>query len=340
MNVGKYPKKILDTIFDGMERHKYMPSLMLILGIIFIMEGFIFIYSTWGIHAFSHLSLTFLLILISIGTFLLSIVFLYFKEKEGEIREIEEKMNMAPYLQKMDRYFHISNRWVSITIGILLISSIWLLTLLKIGNPNLGDSDILLILTGLMFIVYPFVPKKYSMERDFILTFFIFLLAIMAVIPFLFGLFAKDFTYYFLTEPLHGILNYIGIRNVLIPPATIRIMEPSSLIKRDITIARSCSGIYSFSIFTSAFISFVLVVYQKINRKSVLFLIVGIILAYLGNLLRMTVVILAGYHYGRNALEWTHANLGYLIFFAWMGVFWILLYRFLMKETDEDTGEK
>ncbi len=329
-------KKPLDAIFDILDRYRYLPLVLLISGMIIIMESFIFIYSSLGGY-YSHLSILLLFTAFFIGILDFAILIIYSK-KRGWVTEGIEEGGMAPYLVKINRYIPISNMWVSIGIGILLISAIWVLMLIGVGNPKIGDSDVLLILTGIMFIIYPFIPKKYSLERDFILTFFVFLLIAMALIPFLFDLNSEGFTYYFLTMPLHNMLNLIGIRNLLVPPSTIHIIDPLSKIKSPIIIARSCSGIYSFSIFTSAFVSFVLVIYRKIDLRAVLFLSIGIALAYLGNIIRMTVVVLAGYYYGSSTLEWTHANLGYLIFFAWMGFFWMLLYKFLIKAKKEKMG--
>ncbi len=334
MNDGKSLKKSIDRIFDLLDKYRYMPLLLLMVGIIIIMESFVFIYSSLGGY-YSHLSLLLLFAFFFIGILDFLVLAVYSKKRGWGAKEAEGE-EMAPYLVKINKYIPISNKWISVGIGILLISMIWIFMLVGIGNPKIGDSDILIILTGSVFIAYPFIPKKYSIERDFILTFFVSLMIFMGAIPFLFDIDSEGFTYSFLTMPLHNMLNVIGIKNILIPPSSIQIIDPISKIKSQIIIARSCSGIYSFSIFTSAFVSFILVIYRKINMRAILFLSLGMILAYLGNIIRMTVVILSGYYYGRNTLEWTHANVGYLIFFAWMGFFWIILYKFLIKEKKEN----
>ncbi len=322
---------ISEKLFNMLDKNKNLVILLLIIGIILVMEAFIFIYTTLN-HWFSHLPILLLFILFSAGAIDIILIFLYRKSRGLKIGNAEQRMQMAPYLKMINRYIPISNRFISISIGLFLIASIWMMKVAGIGNPIFGDTDILLVMTGAMFILYPFIPNQYWMERDFTLTFLIFLLTIMGIIPFLFDMAGEDFIYYFLTMPLHNILRYIGIGNALVPPSSIILTGSASKLKGPIIIARSCSGIYSFSIFTSAFISFVLVVYQKIDRKSVLFLGLGIILAYIGNLLRMTIVVLSGYYYGQETLQWTHSNVGYIIFFAWMTVFWLLLYRWLMKE--------
>ncbi len=330
MRKSDSPMAVCEKLFNILDRNKNIVVALLITGIILVMEAFIFMYTTWGIHQFSHLSFLFLLILLSAGVIILSIVFIYIKKSNKYFETTEE--NMAPYLKSLDKYIFISNKYVSVTIGLFLITSIWLLKVVGIGHPGFGDVDILFLMSGGMFILYPFIPSGYWMERDFTLTFLIFLLVIMGIIPFLFDIAGWGFIYYFLTMPLHNILNYMRIGNALIPPSTIILTGSASKLKAPIIIARSCSGIYSFSIFTSAFISFVLVVYQKIDKKSALFLTAGIILAYIGNLLRMTIVILSGYYYGDKTLQWVHSNVGYIVFFTWMTVFWMLLYKLLMKE--------
>ena len=132
-------------------------------------------------------------------------------------------------------------------------------------------------------------------------------------------------------------LNLIGVPNRIL--TTSRIEYYHNGIAGVIIIARSCSGIYSFSIFSSSFIAFALVVYRKMDLKVILFMVLGTLLAYLGNIVRMTIVIASGHYYGAQTMIWVHENVGYVIFFAWMAFFWFLLYKFLMKGS-ENRGQE
>ena len=325
----------LEHMFDIFDRKKNVVSGLLILGVILILEGSIFIYSTLN-GWFSHIPLSILFILLFAGFADIGLIILYrYKRSKGEkSRMMERNKEMAPYLEKLDRYFHISNRYVSIGIGSAIIFFAWFHNIIGIGGTaKIGDTDVLIFLTGFSLILYSFIPAEYHLERDFTLTFLVFLVFLMGIIPSLFDEFS-GFKYYFLTRPLHEVLKSIGIQSKILGRSTISFR---TVTKGPITlvIAKSCSGIYSFSIFTSAFIAFVLVVYRKLDRKSIIFLVLGIFLAYIGNILRMTIVVVSGYYYGVKTMMWVHGNVGYIIFFIWMGLFWFLLYKFLMKEPEE-----
>ena len=103
-------------------------------------------------------------------------------------------------------------------------------------------------------------------------------------------------------------------------------------------ITTSCSGIYSFTIFSAAFASFVLVEYRRFEARVFALLAAGVLTAYFANLLRMLIITLVGHFYDTttNGLEnfnWAHANAGWLIFLVWIALFWWIVFRFGMKGT-------
>ena len=93
-------------------------------------------------------------------------------------------------------------------------------------------------------------------------------------------------------------------------------------------IGLSCSGLYSVAIFVSAFTAFVAVEYKKFDHKVAMLLIVGIFLAWIANILRMTIIVIVGHYYGRNTMIWTHNNIGELIFMAWVILFWLFMFQY------------
>ena len=58
----------------------------------------------------------------------------------------------------------------------------------------------------------------------------------------------------------------------------------------------------------------------------------GILAAYLANLLRMFIIVMVGHYRGSDALMWAHANAGWLIYMAWIALFWWLLFRWFFKQ--------
>ena len=208
------------------------------------MESVVFIYST--IHgSFSHLPLWVFYILLFIGLADIAAVISY-RKKEGKNEE-DTDAEMVPYLRKIGRYVPINRNAVSIPLGMSIVIFAFTHYLLGIGSSGIGDGDMILILLGAFLMIYPSVPQKYGIERDFILTFLGLLAVFMTVLPFLFDFGEETFTYYFLTYPVHNLLNLIGVKNVLIPPN--RISFPYNGVWGVVIIARSCSGIYSLSIF-------------------------------------------------------------------------------------------
>jgi exosortase/archaeosortase family protein len=68
-----------------------------------------------------------------------------------------------------------------------------------------------------------------------------------------------------------------------------------------------------------------------------LFLALGLLAAYVANILRMVVIVLVGYYTDTTATDLqnmlvAHSYAGWLIFLAWMALFWGLLLRFLPLE--------
>ncbi|MBI5001017.1 MAG: archaeosortase/exosortase family protein [Euryarchaeota archaeon] len=215
---------------------------------------------------------------------------------------------------------------------------------------TLGSNDTVILLMGAILFAYNFVPGKYAVERDFALLFSVFLFLILVVPTTAYaivygGLREEDtnspFIYYLLTVPTSGILNLFGVQTWIYPN-----LHPNPLVQdwtsrlnaieyatggayQPVSIGLSCSGLYSVTIFVSAFLAFVSVEYRKFDRKVALLLLLGVVMAWFANVLRMAIIVWVGHTYGIDALLWTHANLGIFIFMTWVLVFWGLMFKYL-----------
>ena len=204
------------------------------------------------------------------------------------------------------------------------------------GN-RLGSFDTIILLWGVMMIVYPFVPNKLYRERDFVLLFLSFIVLIL-VLPAVYiertsegGDYAQSpIVNYLLAKPMLFLLKGFGIdafienQNVIwyeVKEAFENSILVDGIYYNGVEIATSCAGIYSLSIFVSAFIAFVLIEYNRFDRYVAGFLVLGVVLAWVANILRMTIIVMVGSYYGREALLWTHKYLGEIIFIAWTAVF-------------------
>lgn len=83
-----------------------------------------------------------------------------------------------------------------------------------------------------------------------------------------------------------------------------------------------CSGIESMTVFLSSVIAYFIAKKEKNIKRITISTLIGIILLYLINILRITVIIIVGYSYGTKALIFTHNNLGWIFFVIGMGIFW------------------
>jgi exosortase/archaeosortase family protein len=190
-------------------------------------------------------------------------------------------------------------------------------------------------------IVYPYIPQSWSKERDFAF-FFAIGLVVFLVIPLLIIRAATSsvegavdvYAAFLLAKPLEWILSAMGIYAYADGIYLTFALKAGG--EATVGITTSCSGIYSFTIFSAAFASFVLVEFKRFEARVFLLLLAGIITAYLANMLRMLIITLVGYNYDTmtNDLEnfnWAHANAGWLIFLAWIALFWWIVFKYGMK---------
>jgi len=53
----------------------------------------------------------------------------------------------------------------------------------------------------------------------------------------------------------------------------------------------------------------------------------------------MALIVLVGHYYGGDALTWAHANVGWMIFLGWVGLFWWVLFRYLVEPQPATSGK-
>src|SRR2546427_420754 len=111
-----------------------------------------------------------------------------------------------------------------------------------------------------------------------------------------------------------------------------------------VIITTACSGIYSFGIFASAFLAFVLTEFRRPTKSTWLLLSLGLVTSYAANVLRMVVIVLIGYYTDtpgtalQNLLV-AHSYAGWLIFLGWIALFWSLLFKFGWRNVASESKE-
>jgi exosortase/archaeosortase family protein len=292
-------------------------------------------------------------------------------EEKEEAAEKEEKKTLADILIGA---LILSGKLTVIlpAIGVFLIVFVFVFNYLFRGNlDQIGVNDTITILLGLTLIFYNYVPKRFDRERDFVFLFFIFLFLILVVPLTLYSLISgpirensnSPFIYHLLARPTSDLLNVFGISSTVhsVPPQLSVEGIPLSdsgvyVVYKNlgevamaeeggwsaVLIGISCTGLYSVSIFISGFIAFILIEYRRLDIRVASLLTLGVVTSWFANILRMTIIVAVGSYHGKDALLWTHANVGIFIFMLWIGIFWAVMFKLLMprgSKIDEEEPE-
>lgn len=227
---------------------------------------------------------------------------------------------------------------VVIALGVLIVALDVAFNSFVSARSEYGDLDTLSIMLGVLMVIYPFAVKKFKLEAIFALL-FLALVVVFLVVPQAFMALGNAdgsngsnwYVHYMLAEPFAGALNLVGIHASSVESWVTFAFHDGSV--HTLGISTACAGLYSFSIFLSAFFSFILVFERLTSRLTVLVLVLGLFVAYLGNLFRMIVIGVVGYYYGMDSLLWAHKNVGWMIFLSWSAVFWYIVLRYADKKS-------
>ena len=234
-------------------------------------------------------------------------------------------------------------------IGVAIVIADLSFNLLLSATPALLTEDIIVLLAAFVLMAYGFVPPRFARERDFVLVFFIALNAILVAPLLIARAYYADFersvdlySWAALAPETGAVLSVLGVPNSVhtVPGATAPglTFTPRNLaVQVTIVITTSCSGIYSFGIFASAFAAFVLTEYERPSRRMWVLLGLGLLTSYTANVLRMVVIVLVGYYTDtaqtdlQNMLI-AHSYAGWLIFLGWIALFWSVALKLMPLE--------
>jgi len=212
----------------------------------------------------------------------------------------------------------------------------------SIGDFNISTDGVLIFLVSLILIFYTKIPEDFNKESDFLLVFlslisllYVFTKVIYKLRYNLIGSYSGDnwldedlTVYYLLGRPLSSLLNILGY-NAIAHDKYIGFEDQEAGIFREVGIAESCSGIDSIIIFTSALASYLAVEKGLFDLRNVPLFLLGLIICYLSNIVRMALIIIVGHHYGIESMLWTHKYAGWIIFSL------IIFTAWYVKETIE-----
>ncbi len=240
-------------------------------------------------------------------------------------------------------------------IGVAIVIADLSFNMLLSATPALLTEDIIVLLAAFVLMAYGFVPPRFARERDFVLMFFIALNAILVAPLLVARAYYADFersvdlySWAALAPETGAVLSVVGVQNSVhaVPGATAPglTFTPRNLaVQVTIIITTSCSGIYSFGIFASAFAAFVLTEYERPSKRMWVLLGLGLLTSYAANVLRMVVIVLIGYYTDtaqtdlQNMLV-AHSYAGWLIFLGWIALFWSVAFKLMPLERGADSA--
>src|SRR3989475_8512845 len=281
----------------------------------------------------------------------LALFALLFRRMPGAPAHLERRTLASRFLEIATLHGKLL-RWFP-AFAIVLIALDLAYNQLVFGRISLGTEDTILLLFAASLFAYPFIPARFGRERDFVLMFMAALLLILVIPLPLLRLYDRDleasvdaYSWTALAPQTSAVLNLLGVPATVHPwagstvPALTFTTRSGAVLT--VVITTACSGIYSFRIFASAFVAFVLTECERVQRKALVLLALGFLTAYVANILRMVLIILFGVYSDTPQdsvanLMVAHSNLGWLIFLGWIALFWGLVFRFVVRPA---TAEK
>jgi archaeosortase C (PEF-CTERM variant) len=220
------------------------------------------------------------------------------------------------------------------------------------ATPTIQTEDTIVLLAAAALFGYNFVPIRWVREAEFVLLFF-FWLNVILVVPLLVArAYYADFqrsvdlySWIALAPQTSATLSLLGVTNSVhsvtgstAPGLTFTPQHIPGQVT--VVITTACSGIYSFGIFASAFVAFVLAENERMSRRVWLLLGVGFLATYLANVLRMTAIVLVGYYTDTRETDLqnmlvAHSYAGWLIFLGWIALFWAISFQWIGNHPTE-----
>jgi exosortase/archaeosortase family protein len=293
-------------------------------------------------HYLSHSSYFLEIVLISFGTGL-AMFSLWRMSAEGNGKR---EGLIIEFLSRFVRKDRLAMLLPILGFGVILVWSGW--KLFVSGQSDLRIEDFIVTLFGLSLVLYYFGPSEFTMQKDFVVLYLFFLTAIFAVIWRLYTVATGESyvritaysEYYFITLPVVWLVRLLGVdADAELSLEGIGLSNTIAYEYNDVLIrlgvGTGCSGLYSAGLFFSAFLAFVIVRYERIDRRILAALGLGLLVTWFGNIFRMAVTVLIGSVYGHPALVFVHSTFGIVIFVAFITVFWYIILRWLDKTPAE-----
>lgn len=203
-----------------------------------------------------------------------------------------------------------SNFYIVIGILIVLADIVYNLKALN----QLGTLDSMAFFMGISFIAYG--TSQYRRIGEFGIymsgTFIVLFIFFYSILPYFKNSFIHDFDHYFVLLPSLSIVN--AITNMDIHIIDIETVHFNGFEDSTVEIGGPCSGLYSMMLLLGIIVGYVKMEHLNDRKKIYLLIFAAIIIAYISNLIRVSILYIVGYYYGIEKMMIVHVYLGWMIF--------------------------
>lgn len=290
---------------------------------LFVMSLFFIEYTTILLIFGNKLSTGLNFILVCFTAFLLSKIVSQFKFKtnslipSGKNSRFEFLVGFLIIFLTLSSEFLFFDRQISFLTQFAILSGFSWIFRSRISSSDEFFSNFLFIFLNLCFLclAIPFLYYKLNMlffdESNLLIS-------------------EEDIIYRLLTVPLGNALGLLFDWSYFDPnyKDTIFFYDTTRNVTSSVSISKGCTGIYSVLIFTCALFSYAFVKHDGLDLSFAVVASLGILIAYISNIIRMGTIIFIGHKYGYEMLEFSHSHLGWIFFLVWSMAFWYLYEKY------------
>ena len=297
---------------------------MQMLGIVLLLGAFLYLFEIFY-HGFVHedfnkvqIILTFIVMLLSAG-FLFGYQIIEEKLDQKDILKMLSFFGFAMVFLFLIFYTRNMNAFVPLFFSLVYFGLAVFLALRKSADfedPMIRFAFRFFIVLGLM--ILPLALYQYIVIGVIDFQFKSIYMPLISIITFM----------------SQGFLNLVGISVYTIPASggyTLSLADNSY----SVFIGAFCSGVTSLAVFIAAFFAMAMDLKIDIKRKAVLFA-VGVFGTFIANVMRVLLLFLTGLYFGVDALLAVHTHLGWILFFIWISMFWVIAFKFAEKGVESD----
>lgn len=226
---------------------------------------------------------------------------------------------------KVGKSYVIKQSVLHMFVGALIVAADIAYNILT--HSELGTLDIMTFLLGISLIAYDINNEEISRMGKFgaymSATFIVLFLLFFSLFNYLNIGFTHTFDHYFVLLPSVFIIQTIGIPIHVIATETVRIRGVEEM---SVIIGGPCSGLYSMFLLIALMVAYTRI--ERVERsKFFSLLFISVAVAYFANLMRVSVLYIVGFYYGKEVMYTVHVHLGWVIFVIVVAVLLYVLDR-------------